>query len=278
MHRIGSGIFTVEQPLHPAFSGLLRYPTETSPGTTKDGSLRVMLAEKPDWEEGVAWGNNSWRKGMAQHEVVLDFSTRSLAFQACENLSEVAVYFILRDLFCGLGGLRGEILLHASSILLPDGRAVAFCARSGGGKSTIARLLAFPRKTAAATGQPKAPLLQDQMTVVNDEINWVFFDQSGSARLVNQRCWRAAPTPITPEPVLAAVYLLEQARHCEITTVDPASAYPSLLAAPFGRRDPMLPARAQQTARLLRQTPVQLLRFNLNARDIKQVITTDLNK
>ena len=83
----------------------------------------------------------------------------------------------------------------------------------------------------------------------------------------------AVPTSAASAAVpAAAVYLLEKADRCAVATVAAGTGFPQLLTAPFGGQDPMLPARAVQTARCLEAVPVRRLRFSRDAAELKRLL------
>ena len=249
VYRIGTLAVRIPHCPLPGLRGLLRYPTaETEDAVT----LEFQMVDEPDWSPTLERGGARFVKALGAHWCEIDFPARHATIRFRADLDRTGWYFLFRDIFAALCGLSGDVFLHASSVTR-DGQAMAFCAFSGGGKSTIAQLLA------------------PETDSISDEINWAFRDEQGQFRLVDQRHYRTPPTAAAPDLPLAAVFVLAQAPTCAVTPIDPASAYPILLAAPFGD-DPLLPRRAQAAAALLDSVPVRRLAFNLRSEDVRRAV------
>ena len=247
--RVGTTIVSIPRCPLPELAGLLRQPV---PEGVPAATLEFQATERADWQTGLEREGARFRRAVASHQCEIDFLARRVVVRCLAQLDRVGLYLLFRDVFAALCGLSGDVLLHASSVVR-DGRAIAFCAFSGGGKSTIARLLEPDGET------------------ISDEVNWAFRDSQGAFRLVDQRYYRAPPTAPAPDVPLAGVYLLYQAAACATSPVTATEAYPILLAAPFGD-DPLLPRRAQAAAALFARIPVRRLAFNLQPDEVRRAV------
>lgn len=248
VYQIGPLAVRIPGCPHPRLQGLLRRPVAAADPVT----LELEVVSQPDWSPGVERGGDFFVKALTSHHCLLDFRRRRLHLRLAPELDGVGWYFVFRDIFAGLCGLSGDAFLHASAVVHAN-QATAFCAYSGGGKSTIAHLLGGDSGT------------------ISDEINWAFRDAQGQFRLVDQRFYRQEPGADLPDLPLAGVYLLVQAPVCTVKPADPLAAYPIVLAAPFGD-DPLLPQRATTAAALFEQVPVQRLEFNLVPSEIRAAL------
>lgn len=249
-YRIGTAAISIPQTPPDALRNLARTPV-ADPATEV---LSLHFAGDQEWPETLSQEPYEFRKGMASHRTVIDYSARTVRIDYRLPIDTLASYLIYRDIFCCLCGLHGDTLLHTSAVILGD-KAVAFCGLSGAGKTTIASL--FRKRT----------------TIINDEINWGYLHE-GQPMLVNQAFYRD-PDETREALPLAAIYLLEQAPECVISATDAHRAYPLLLTAPFGGCDPNLPKRAAATARFAQQVPIRTLAFNLDADAVYDIVAED---
>lgn len=247
-HRIGTLTVHIPHCPHARLQGLLRLPAQQSAQAT----LELETVPRASWKPELDRGGDIFRKRLASHQCQIDFPRRHVHLRFVEGLDETGWQFVFRDLFAALCGLSGDALLHASTVE-HGGEATAFCAYSGGGKSTIAQLLGGAART------------------INDEINWAFRDAEGRFRLVDQRFYHQPPGTDRPDLPLARLLILVQAPACSLSPVDPQDAFPIVLAAPFGN-DPYLPDRAACAADLFGRLPVHRLSFNLVPEDIRAVL------
>jgi hypothetical protein len=250
IYRIGSQAVNLHGEPPSCLSGLRRFPR---PAAVPMVELALTLTDRRDWPLGTEAAPGRYIKGQDGHRLDLDFAGRCLALRTLRCLSATQTYLWFRDLFCGLAGLSGEVLLHGAAVIGGNAEVLLFCGASGAGKSTIVGLLRQARE------------------VVNDEINWAF-REDGRWLLVNQRCWWREGSAYPPAVPLRRVFLLEQAAHCAVEPVTPADAYALLLTAPFGGHDPLLPRRAEATADLSRDVPLARLLFNLDAAAIENLV------
>lgn len=248
VYRIGPLAVRVPCCPHPRLQGLLRQPSTAAAQVT----LELEMVDRPDWVPTLERGGNTFAKALSSHQCRIDFVDRRVQLRLAPDLDEVGWYFGFRDLFAGLCALSGDAFLHASAVV-HNGEATVFCAYSGGGKSTIAHLLGGDANT------------------INDEINWAFRDASGQFRLVDQRFYREPQASPCPDLPLAGVCLLVQAPTCAIAPTDAVTAYPIILAAPFGD-DPCLPQRAATAAALFAHVPIRRLEFNLVPSEIRAAL------
>ena len=255
---IGSVTVRFLQPLPVELAGLARIPAIADNGSrTPPIEIDLVAVDQRDWDVALHVGSTRYYKGRQTHVTEMDFAARRIRQRIVRPLNDLNQYWLLRDLFCCLGGLAGDVLFHGSSVI-HRGRASVFCAKSGGGKSTLARLL--------------APVAE----VVSDEVAWG--TRSGPEagwQQVNQGYWKLPPSAFAPTVPLRAVFALEQAPACEVRVATAAELFPLILTAPFGGRDPFLPVRAANTAALLRAVPVRLLRFNLDADAVRKTVFDD---
>jgi hypothetical protein len=247
-YRIGTLSVCVPRCPHPRLEGLCRLPA-ASPG---QATLDLEIVERASWEPGLERGGEQFVKSLAMHQCRIDFPNRRVSLRIVAGLDDTGWYFVFRDIFSALCGLSQDALLHASAVV-HQGEATAFCAYSGGGKSTIAHLLGGEDGT------------------VNDEINWVFRDAGGQFRLVDQRFYRLPSGADQPDLPLAGIFLLVQAPACLVSSIQPENAYPIVLAAPYGN-DPNLPLRAATAAALFQAIPVRQLAFNLRPDEIRAAL------
>lgn len=254
--RIGSQAVQLHGLLPPVLNGLTRIPLDPDGGPGVE--LGVEVVDSCTWELGMAGGGHSWRKCLPDHAIEIDFLSRRLSLHVVAGeLSRRARYFLFRDVFCFLGSLSGDMLAHASGIV-HDGEAILFCARAGGGKSTTASMFA------------------GCCDVINDEINWVHGAGRDRLAVVNQPFWQQSGQPAeVPAVPLRAIYLLEKAEECSLEPVCVPDAFPVLLAAPFGGRDPVLRARSEATAQCARIVPLRRLRFTLDAGAVRDLVLGD---
>ncbi len=211
-----------------------------------------------DWPLEIDKNETSYSKGMPSHFLRLCFQKKRIEIHFCDPIEKSSLYFIQRDIFCGLGVFSGEPLLHASAVIL-NGKSVVFCGESGAGKSTTAKMF------------------QDEADVINDEVNWACSQQDGSFNLVNQRFWTDfAESHDLPQVPLLRIYLLRQATQCSLKTIVPAQIFPLLLAAPYGGQDPTLEQRSEATADLAVRIPAKQLNFNLNKNEVRNIVRDDL--
>ncbi len=206
-----------------------------------------------DWEAGLERHHERFCKGLATHFTEMDFERRTLAIRIRCPVTPAEVYGVMRDVFCGLGGMSGDVLLHGATVIHRQ-KAMIFCAESGGGKSTLARLL--------------APVVE----VMNDEIVWVRQNKAGRWCAVNQGFWGIPVSSAPADVPVGAVYLIEKADACWISEVPADSGFPRLLTAPFGGQDPLLPTRAAQTARFLESVPLHRLHFARDAAALQALL------
>lgn len=283
---IGSQVVEVrwESPLPEELAGITRLPAET--GASADWKLWIEFREfaglptasgnppdvpAPPAEPGqrctpTAAGADGGSPAGPPAPIVLvrvtqrieiDLPARTVRLRLRLPLGKKTRYWFQRDVFGLLASLSGEALLHSSAVVR-EGKAYVFCADSGTGKSTIARLL-----------RPRHPL-------INDEVNWLYWEAAGSPRLVNQRYWMEADGP--PALPIGGIFLLEQSAGCELAGPVPAAeAFPRLLSTYQGLQpvDPGMAGRAMAITRLLRETPVRRLRFNLDAAEVDRTLFGD---
>jgi hypothetical protein len=210
--------------------------------------LDLQVVDEPDWTPTLQRDGQVFVKAMASHLCRIDFASRHILVRLATNLGPVDWYFVFRDIFAALCGLSGDTLLHASAVA-HRGEAHAFCAYSGGGKSTIAYMLA------------------NEPDIISDEVNWAFLDPQGNPRLVDQRYYRFPALGDSPTLPLRSVNIIRQAPSCALLPLSTAETYPILLAAPFGN-DPLLPARSLSAARLAALPVVRGLQFSLDRADL----------
>jgi hypothetical protein len=189
---------------------------------------------------------------LGSHHCRIDFPRRQVTLRLAASLDRTGWYFVFRDIFAALCGLSGDVFLHASSVEI-RGRASAFCAYSGGGKSTIAGLLGGEAET------------------INDEINWAFRAPDGRVHLVDQRYYRDPPGAERPSIPLHKVYVIRKAATCAFLDLSTAETFPIVLAAPFGD-DPMLPDRTKAAAMLFSLGYIGALQFNLSVADVRRLL------
>jgi hypothetical protein len=248
-YRIGTLNVRLPDLPHPALRGLTRDPVPSPSDTV---TLNVEVVDRPDWLPTLERGGRIFVKALGSHHCRIDFLQRSIRIRLARNLDRTGWYFVFRDIFAALCGLSGDVFLHASSVEI-QGMASAFCAYSGGGKSTIAGLLG------------------SEADIINDEINWAFRDADGRVHLVDQRYYRDPPGSERPTIPLHKVYVIRKADDCAFLDLPTTETFPIILAAPFGD-DPMLPERTRAAAMLFSLGCIGGLRFNLSADDVRECL------
>ena len=250
--RIGSLRVLLGLPIPADFAGLHRL-SATRPANAASVRLDLVPSKKAAWPTGLRRSGDGFTKGLATHATEMNFPDRTIRIRIVTPVTPSAVYRVMRDIFCGLGGLCGDVILHGATAL-HHGQAMIFCAASGGGKSTLAGLLA------------------PQVEIVNDEIIWIRRNRAGRWLAVNQGFWGLPPSTAPAEIPVRAVYLLEKADACRIVPTKPGAVFAQLLTAPFGGHDPQLPARAAQTARFLEAIPLHRLYFTRDAAALQEIL------
>lgn len=246
--------------LHGPLRTFLRPPVPSKAFTITpelEVSLTCHLVEKRSWEVGFSPIDGGTRKGLDHHCLDINFLRNTIEIRLLPEPSPAVWYYLFRDLFCGLCALSGDPLIHSSAVAV-NGQAFVFCAYSGGGKSTLARLLQE----------------SGEAVVINDEINWAFLTDDGVPFLVNQSHWTHPASAGAQHEILplSAIYLLKKARVCGLAPVSPTDAFPLLLGAPYGTVDTMLQERSKRTVSLIRRVPVSELSFSLDPAEIRAVL------
>jgi hypothetical protein len=231
-------------------------------GAHTDAVLDVRTVPVPDWVAGQSGcGPPGYWVTRPGHVITAVPAERRIRLRVLDRSGDETLrYWLQRDLFAALGSLSGEVLLHGSAVIR-DGRGYVFCAESGVGKSTVARMLAAHAE------------------VVNDETNWVCLSSGQDPVLVNQPYWFGPAQTRATVPV-AAVFLLRRAEPgnpCRRSPVPAAAAFAGLLSVhlPFDARDPFLPARARALVALVTRGCCERLEFRLDPEELEEVAYAD---
>lgn len=218
-------------------------------------TLRIDVTEKCDWDLGSLHKGSVYVLGRPSHHIILDCSSGDIHFRIPKDLNPADLYWFQRDLFACLGSLSTDPVLHSSAVV-HDGKGYLFCASSGIGKSTVARLLSR------------------HATIVNDETNWLVRGEDGDYALVNQPFWFSEGTPMPSVPV-RGIYLLERAETCSIIPCTlTAEAFSLLLAVhlPLDSTDPFLAERSARIVQMVREVPLYTLRFYRDTNRLEGVL------
>lgn len=232
------------QLLPPSLRGYLRAP---APGVAHEVELRIEQLEAPTWTLDILQQGDTHTFGRPRHALEISPNANALRLLLCPGLDFDDLYWIQRDIFGALACLSGGLMLHASAVRGPDGRAYVFCGASGAGKSTLARLLQ-----------------ERGLQAVSDEINWLT-EREGGLALVNQPYWmRSAEEDFLP---LGGLYLLQQGAECAFREAPPqAEVFSRLLSVHLSidNAHEFLRRRAEALARLVQTRAIPVLEFNLD--------------
>ncbi len=254
MFLIGSQKIDIVHPerLPARLRGLLKIKAK-DPG---EGSIKLDVSVTPrkNWETDIRHRGGIHFIGRKSHSFRVDKKRRHLHVTFVQPFDKNQTYWFQRDLFGLLPWLSDELFLH-SSALAYRGAGYVFCGDTGAGKSTLARMLS--RKT----------------RLINDELNWIFRDERGLPRLVNQRFW-IHDDPVSFLPI-AGVYLLEPSESCALEENVPChELFSKLLAVQMGldTDDASLARCARNLVKFLDRIPVGRLRFTLDGRQVENLV------
>ena len=220
---------------------------------------RLTLKERTprDWPLAVSESGGVHAFGRKGHLLEAAPASLELTLTFAPPLGADGVYWLRRDLFGALACLSGGLMLHGSAAL-HRGEAHVFCGPSGTGKSTLLGILA------SAGLEP-----------VNDEVNWLFHDDAGTLRLVNQPYWVPGQSPSPPFPPVARIHLLRQAERCALKPPPhPAEIFGGLLACHLGidQGGDFLERRSRALAKLAETAVFDVFEFNLSRTEILQAL------
>ncbi len=166
------------------------------------------------------------------------------------------LYWFQRDIFGILACMSGGLMLHASALIANEDGAWVFCGDSGAGKSTVCRMLA-----------------SEGLAPINDEINWLFWNEDGALHIVNQPYWFAGNGP--PFLPVAGLYLLEQGEQCTLRPAPPRSEiFARLLASHLSidTKYDFMKLRAEALRLLVEGHRIEVLEFNLDTNVILDLL------
>ncbi len=244
-------------------------------GIPEEAILDVETRAKRDWPLDVVEKNGTHCFGRPNYAMEVTPDSRKIRLLFAAEPESDDLYWLQRDIFGVLACMAGELMLHCSAVISPDGSAWAFCGASGVGKSTICSLL-----------------MSEGFHAINDEVNWLFFGDAKAAssgsqsangvrpsfpvHIVNQRYWLGAEE----EPYLPVtrICLLQQARQCVFRPAPPKSeTFVRLLAAHLSidTQYDFLRKRSEALLRLLETDIMQTLEFNLDAKELRDLLWTN---
>ena len=245
--------------LPPALCGLKRMPADSAPATDiRPATLTVEVHDAKHWPLDVSVRKGIHCFGRPTYAVEVAPAFRRIRLMLTTPPEGNDLYWLQRDIFGILACLSGEVMLHASAIATGEGSAWVFCGNSGAGKSTIARLL-------QAEG----------MEVINDEVNWLFMGGDKQVQIVSQPYWfgNAAEHALPVERLC----LLEQSETCALKPPPPKSeVFARLLAAHLSidTSFDFLEARARALQQLVMSHDIDVLQFNLDAKEVIALLCT----
>lgn len=237
-----------------AFAGLLRLPQHD--GVPIDASLEIVARPSPDWPLDVTRQGDVHCFGRPTYAFEVEPREHRLRLLLTAMAGADGLYWFQRDIFGILACMAGDLMLHGSAVTTPHENAWVFCGPSQAGKSTICRML-------ISAGFP----------AINDEVNWLFLDETGALRIVNQPFWFGkAGAPVLPVDRLC---LLRQGSRCSFQPPYPRSeTFARLLAGHLSidTRYDFLKNRADTLKRLVETHTIDVLEFNLDTEELVNLL------
>ena len=220
------------------------FDIEILPFTYNPDTLDVVS----DIEPCVLREGTHWRLLRGDFEAQWDPATRHGTARL--RASPYALDSVLRILHTVLLAEQGGMLMHASSVVLADGRAFVCTGVSGAGKTTISRLV-----------PPGAHLLTDEMSFIRREADGYYAYGTPFAGEL------ATPGENIRAP-LAGVFLLAQGPDNRLDDLNPAEAVRAVMAnILYFAKDAALTAKVFDNAiALASSVPVRRLTFFPDAR------------
>lgn len=235
---------------------LRRMPCEAS--DLIDAALEIVPCSARDWPLDVSFNDNVHCFGRPSYAFDVEPDKRRLRLRLAALPQGNDLYWFQRDIFGMLACMAGDLMLHGSAVIGPDAQGWVFCGSSGVGKSTICRIL-----------------LEEGAQPINDEVNWIFYDDHQELRIVNQPFWFGlSETPTLP---VANLYLLQQGSQCSMLPARSRSeTFVRLLAAHLSidTQYDFLRTRAEALKRLVEERTINVLEFNLNGKELCNLLWT----
>lgn len=253
--QIGNAVVDLKNAarLPDTLQGLRRLPSDA---TNVLATLEISWQDDVTWPIGVMAEGGLHRFGRTTYAMEVAPVERLILLVFTAQPDGDEIYWLQRDIFGILACLSGEVMLHASALISPDGGAWVFCGQSGVGKSTLAWSLAM-------TGRE----------IVNDEVNWLYEKAGEGWFLVNQGFWFGGGA--SPELPLRRLCLLEQAGVCEVRPAPPKSeVFARLIAAHLSIDSDYgyLEARANALKEFVMNYEVEVLAFNLDTHALLKLL------
>ncbi len=223
-----------------------------------DATLEIETRPSRDWELDVSVHGDLHCFGRPAYAFEVYPLENRMRLLLAASPDGDGLYWFQRDIFGILACMSGGLMLHASAVVTDGGGAWVFCGNSGTGKSTICRML-----------------LSEGLQPINDEVNWLFWDEAGTLQIVNQAYWFAGSGP--PFVPVADLYLLQQAEECALRPpLPPSEVFVRLLAGHLSidTKYDFMKSRAEALRLLVEGRSIGVLEFNLDPKALLNLLCT----